>query len=282
MSVAERLGHPPDARLLVIHADDFGMSHSMNRAIIEAFEQRWVTSSSVMVPCPWFPEAATFARTHPEACLGVHLTLNSEWTTFRWGPLLGRDAVPSLVDAEGYLPLLETQVVEQASVPHVEAELRAQIDTAKRAGIAVTHLDSHMLTLLRSPALFSTYVELSRRYAVPIHTAPVPTIPRDDLPLACRLIDGACEADPSFLSGSWLEGYQRVLAKLGPGAHVLTVHLGYDDDEMRGASADHPNWGAAWRRRDLDLVASDAFRRFLGDEGFVLVSWRDLAPAANE
>jgi len=279
-TVSERLGHPPDARLLVVHADDFGMSHSVNRATIQALEHRWVTSSSIMVPCPWFPEVVTFARSHPEACLGIHLTLNSEWTTFRWGPLLGRDAVPSLVDADGYLPLLETQVVERAGVADVEAELRAQIETANRAGIASTHLDTHMLTLLRSPAFLSTYVELGRRYALPILTLPELTPARDELPPMCRLVDSVFEADPGLSAGSWRDGYERMLAKLPPGVHQLTVHLGFDDDEMRAASFDHPNWGAAWRRRDLDLVSSETFRRFLANEGFVLVSWRDLARAA--
>src|SRR6185295_2307480 len=112
-SIAERLGHPADARLLVIHADDFGMSHSVNRATIEAFENNWITSSSVMVTCPWFPEMVSFARRRPEVCLGVHFTLNSEWTTFRWGPVSRPETVRTLLDEDGYLPLLETHVIEK-------------------------------------------------------------------------------------------------------------------------------------------------------------------------
>ena len=96
-TVQERLGHPATARLLVIHADDLGMSHSVNRATFEALEKGWITSASILVPCPWFPEVARFAQSHPQADLGIHLALNSEWTTFRWGPLLRPD-VPSLLD----------------------------------------------------------------------------------------------------------------------------------------------------------------------------------------
>src|SRR5580658_3436092 len=104
-TVQERLGYPASVRLLVIHADDFGMAHSVNRAISEALENGWVTSASILVPCPWFPEAAIWAKDHPNADLGVHLALNSEWMDFRWGPVSSKDRVPSLHDEQGYLPL---------------------------------------------------------------------------------------------------------------------------------------------------------------------------------
>src|SRR4030095_10359474 len=97
--VQERLGYPATARLLVIHADDFGMSHTVNRAISEALENGWVTSASILVPCPWFPEVVRFGKAHPDADLGIHLALNSEWNDFRWGPVSSTDKVPSLLDA---------------------------------------------------------------------------------------------------------------------------------------------------------------------------------------
>ena len=86
-TLQERLGHPADARVLVIHADDLGMSHSVNRATFEALEKGWITSASILVPCPWFPEVARWARAHPQADLGIHLAVNSEWTGFRWAPI---------------------------------------------------------------------------------------------------------------------------------------------------------------------------------------------------
>src|SRR5262249_40512147 len=155
---AERLGYPSNARLLVIHADDFGMSHSVNRAISQAFENEWITSASIMPTCPWFPEVVNFARLHPEVCLGVHFTLNSEWTTFRWGPASRRESVPTLLDDDGYFPLVETQVIEKADLTEVATELRAQADKVRGSGIAISHFDAHMLTLLGSEGLFSAYL----------------------------------------------------------------------------------------------------------------------------
>lgn len=106
-TVAERLGYTADARLLVIHADDLGMMRSVNRATFEALEKRWITSASILVVCPWFPEVARFAKEHPEADLGLHLAVNSEWTGYRWGPVSPRALVPTLLDADGYMPILE-------------------------------------------------------------------------------------------------------------------------------------------------------------------------------
>ena len=115
-TVQERLGYPANARLLVIHADDFGMNHSVNRATSEALDNHWITSASILVPCPWFLEAAAYAKAHPDADLGIHQALTSEWTTFRWGPVSSKDTVKSLLDPEGYLPNDTPQVAKYAKL----------------------------------------------------------------------------------------------------------------------------------------------------------------------
>src|SRR6185312_3888010 len=149
-SVQERLGYPADARLLIIHADDLGMSHSVNRATFEALEKGWITSASILVPCPWFPEVVNWARGHSQADLGIHLALNSEWTSYRWAPLSPRDRVPSLLDQQGYMPLEETTVAQRAKAPEVAMELQAQIERAIDSGIRPSHLDTHMTALVGS------------------------------------------------------------------------------------------------------------------------------------
>ena len=282
-SVQERLGYPPGARLLVIHADDLGMAHSVNRATFEALEKGWISSSSILVPCPWFAEVAGFAREHPDFDLGVHLAVNSEWTGYRWGPVSPADAVASLLDKDGYLPLEETAVVSHAKPGEVERELRAQIDRARSAGIRLSHLDSHMATLFRSPALMNVYLRLGPAYNLPLL---LERAGADRSAWALNgaqgdaLVDRVVSLDaPGAPAAEWPAAYEKLLAPLPPGVYELIVHLAYDDDEMRGATWDHPNWGAAWRQADFDLVRSKRFRDFLRSQGFTLVKWKDLGRA---
>ncbi|HTM23976.1 MAG TPA: polysaccharide deacetylase family protein [Vicinamibacterales bacterium] len=268
-------------KFLIIHADDLGMSHSVNRATFESLEKGWITSSSILVPCPWFPEVAAWARAHPTADLGIHLAVNSEWTTFRWGPVSGRDKVPSLLDKDGYLPLLETEVVAHAQPADVERELRAQIDMAKAAGIHLTHLDSHMATLFHTQPLFDVYRRLGAAYDLPVLLERQGARGGNDSPWRVQaqqdaLVDRVVSIDPGVPPSGWLDAYRALLAPLGPGVYQLIVHLGYDDDEMRGATADHPDWGARWRQSDFDMVKSQAFRDFLREKGFTLVGWREV------
>ena len=280
-TIAERLGYPANSRLLIIHADDVGMMRSVNRASFEALEKGWVTSASILVVCPWFPEVTRFARAHPDADLGIHLALNSEWTSFRWGPISHGTLVPSLLDADGYLPLLEESVVRQVSLADVEHELRAQLEKARSAGIRVTHLDSHMGTLFRTKELLEIYTRLGRSYQLPVllpreafQSAPNIPFPNESI-----LIDRVLQIQPGVPIEKWMETYRQMLDPLPPGVYELVVHLGYDDEELRGATWDHPDWGAAWRQADFNLVRSPEFQRFLHDRGFILIRWKDLTRA---
>jgi predicted glycoside hydrolase/deacetylase ChbG (UPF0249 family) len=282
-SVQERLGYPATARLLILHADDFGMSHSVNRAISEALENHWITSASILVPCPWFVEAATYAKAHPDADLGIHQALNSEWTSFRWGPVSSKDRVSSLLDPDGYLPLDTPAVAKNAKPDEVETELRAQIERVQKFGVHITHLDSHMIALFGTPVLFSIYQKTGADFRFPILAARQGT--EHAVPAFARmsadqiLVDRVIEMSPGIDAKDWTAWYEKQLAPLGPGVYQVIVHLAYDDEEMRGATFDHPDWGAAWRQHDLDMVKSPEFQKFLRDQGFVLVGWKDLAKA---
>jgi predicted glycoside hydrolase/deacetylase ChbG (UPF0249 family) len=166
-TLAERLGFGADERVAIVHCDDIGMCHDANVGAFEALANGPASCGSIMVPCPWFREAAERARSHPELDLGVHLTLNSEWSRYRWGPVAGASAVPSLVDAEGCLPRTTLEVMRSARPDEVELELRAQVDRALEAGVDVTHLDAHMGTAL-IPPFHEIYGALARDYRLPV------------------------------------------------------------------------------------------------------------------
>jgi len=280
-TVQERLGYSASARLLVIHADDLGMNHSVNRATFEALEKGWITSASILVPCPWFPEVAKWAREHPDADLGIHQALTSEWTSLRWGPVSPKDKVPSLLDEDEYLPLETLALAQNAKPSEVETELRAQIDRAKSAGIHLTHLDTHMAALFGSTDLYKLYQKMGYSYGLPILEewegthGPISIAPPADEVLIQKVIS----IDPGIEAKDWSNWYEKQLAPLGPGVYQIIVHLAYDDEEMRGATYHHPDWGSAWRQHDLDMVKSPEFRQFLKDQGFVLMGWRELGKA---
>ena len=170
-STAERLGYTADARVLILNADDFGMCHDQNEGVISGLKEGVFTSSTILVTCPWFEEAAEFARNNPQADLGVHLTLTAEWDSYKWGPVLGARAVPSLVDERGYLWQTVAQVYEHARLDEAEAELRAQIEKTFAAGIDATHLDSHMGTLQLRADYHEIYARLANEYRLPIRLA---------------------------------------------------------------------------------------------------------------
>jgi predicted glycoside hydrolase/deacetylase ChbG (UPF0249 family) len=279
-TLVERLGYPADAKLLIVHADDLGAAHSINIASIKAFEVGLVNSGSIMIPCPWLSEIATYARSHPEADLGLHLTLTSEWTPYRWGPVLSKDRVTSLLDSNGYFYLTESEAASHANPKEVEAEVRAQIERARSSGIQPTHFDSHMGTLYQTKELFDILLRLGREYKVPIRLTRelvqgLPFLPSlltpNDL-----VIDREITIDPGVSAAGWTKYYADEIKNIQPGITEMVVHIAYDDAEMKGMTFDHPNWGAAWRQRDFDFLTSDTFRSLLKENNIKLVTWREV------
>ena len=279
-SIAERLGYPADAKLLIVHGDDLGMSHSVNTATVKAFATGLVNSGSIMVPCPWLTEIAAYARANPQADLGLHLTLTSEWTNLRWGPVSSRDRVASLLDKDGYFRLTESEAAKYADPKEVEMEIRAQIEKAKALGIVPTHLDSHMGTLYQSKALFDVFLRVAREYKLPVRVAKEWASRADYLTAALGpndvYIDRVLDINPGVAPQDWAKFYSDALRNLQPGVTEVVIHLAHDDGEMQGATSDHPNWGAAWRQRDFEFFTSDAFRKVLDENKIKLITWREV------
>jgi predicted glycoside hydrolase/deacetylase ChbG (UPF0249 family) len=278
--LAEELGYPRDAKLLIVHADDLGMAHSVNAATTKAFESGLVNSGSIMVPCPWLPEIATYARANPQADLGLHLTLTSEWTPYRWGPVLPKESVSSLLDKTGYFYLTETEAASHADLKQVELEIRAQIARARAFGIVPTHLDSHMGTLYQNKELFEVLVRVARENKLPVRIAKTWFSRTDFLPSVLSpddvFVDRIVDINPDVAAGNWSKFYTEAIQKLEPGVTEIVIHIAYDDAEMRAATFDHPDWGAAWRQRDFDFFTSEAFRKLLREHQIKLITWREL------
>jgi chitin disaccharide deacetylase len=283
-SIAERLGYPLDSKLLIIHADDLAVAHSQDAASFAALDQHAVASASIMVPCPWLTEVVDYAKAHPDADLGLHLTLTAEWKTYRWGPVASRNTVPSLLDPSGYLWPEVEPAVRNMKTEEAEREIRAQIERAVAMGIHPTHLDSHMGTLFARPDLFAVYVKVAREYKLPFLAVRTADAPKELLSMLTErdfLLDSLVIADPSVNPANWKAFYTNAIKNLKPGLTEIIVHLGHDDAEMQAVMVDHPDYGAAWRQRDYDAVTSPEFKKSLEDNHVILIHWRDLKKLLN-
>jgi predicted glycoside hydrolase/deacetylase ChbG (UPF0249 family) len=290
-TLAERLGFSASDRVAVVHADDIGMCHAANEGAFEALGRGLVTCGSIMVPCPWFREAADRARSDPRLDLGIHLTLNSEWPHYRWGPVAGRARVPSLLDDQGFLPRTTLDTVKRARPEEVEIELRAQIDMALAAGIDVTHFDSHMGTVF-FPPFVDIYVKLARDYRIPVFavrpekqaleraglSAAEPILRRvaETLEAAGFPLLDAVDADSlGFAPGDGEAHTQRRLERLGRGVSYWIIHPAKDGEELRAISPDaharafeHGFYGGppgrtAFARAGVKTVGMRALRQLL-------------------
>ena len=278
-TLAQRLGYPADAKLLVIHADDLAVAHSQDMASFEALNRGAVSSASVMVPCPWLTEVADYAKAHPDADLGLHLTLTSEWKNYKWGPIAPRDQVASLLDPQGYLYSDAGEAVRHIKPEEAEREVRAQVETALKMGIRPTHLDSHMGVLFTKPALVAVLVNVAHEYHLPFLMLKIPGTPPEmyaALKPTDVILDHVFMAAPPIKSNEWLSYYTHILQTLPPGVSELIVHLAYDDAEMQAVTVEHPDYGSAWRQRDFNVLTSPEFRKALGENHIVLLSWRNL------
>lgn len=291
-TTGQKLGYGTNEKVILIHADDIGMSHTVNAATIEAFKQGMVTSGAIMVPCAWFPEIADHAKQHPELDLGLHLTLTSEWKYLRWRPVAPLANVPGLVDDEGFMWRSERQTAIKGSAKEVEFELRAQIDRALAFGIKPTHLDTHMGTLYTRKDFFEVYVKLGKEYRIPIMAMrPTPEaiefgrkdgspvtaemlakVETDGMPLLDYLITGV----PGKTFAERKKAYHDVLRNLKPGVTMLIVHLGLDTEELKATTG-------SWQQRHADFLTftDPSTKELMTELGIRTTTWRELGKLAR-
>jgi len=283
-TLADRLGYPPGTKLIIVHADDLGETHAVNAAAMKALQGETINSASLMVACPWFPEMADYAKSHPDADLGLHLTLTSERVYYRWGPVAPADKVPSLVDENGYFHH-DWEHGERVNPKEVELELRAQIERALAMGVRPTHLDSHQYRLIMNgKELFDVMLRVAHEYKLPVFVnrdwfAAHPYL-ETSLGPGDIVLDHTVTIEPEVPPEKWAEFYLTALKNLKPGVTEFVIHPGYDDEELRAATRERPSWGAAWRQRDFDFFTSDQFRATLAQQKIQLVTWRELVRAS--
>ena len=273
-TLAERLGYAPDARLLIVNADDLGLCHAANVGVYECLRTRSVTSATLMVPCPWARDAA--AR-HRGEDVGVHLTLNAERDRYRWGPIT---QAPSLLDGDGGFPRTVADLWDHADLDEVRRECRAQIERAILWGIDVSHLDAHMDTLLMRPEFFDVYLDLALEFRLPVRIA---GRPRAEL-LGFPARDLAAEAGVVFVDRvlsvpgvGAREVVERHLDSVEPGITELHLHPAVDTPELRALATD-------WRARVDDhamVCDDDVLPKALDAAGVTLIGYRALRDLAR-
>jgi predicted glycoside hydrolase/deacetylase ChbG (UPF0249 family) len=212
--------------------------------------------------------------------MGVHLTLTSEWAHYRQAPVLGAAATPTLVDEHGLLPRTVEGVVTNANVEEMVLEMAAQVERAADFGITPTHLDCHMGVAFASPEFLRAYLEVANQFALPAFLpAGLKTVfPEAVVNVAddADWVDHFAMATPELAADAWPDFYTGVIDRLGPGLTLVVVHLAFDDPEMAAITKDHPDYGAAWRQRDLDVVTSDLFINHLINADVDVARWSGL------
>jgi chitin disaccharide deacetylase len=283
--ITERLGFRPDARLLIVNADDFGLCVEQNLAIMEGFQSGILSCASLMAPCPGFEQACEYARRYPKTDLGLHLTLTSEWDAVRWGPILDPKDVPSLVDADNCFWRTRADLFASCKAEEAEAELRAQIERALVLGLDITHLDSHMFALhSKRTELQKVYLKLAHDYLLPIRAASrtlmhwqnFDSVPEDADRLGILHPDHFAvlsRVDPSRVSDFW----RVLLSSLPPGLTEICCHPAYACGELARFAED-----AAQRESDLRVIMSAAVRQLIEREEIQLVGYRLLRDAMRQ
>jgi chitin disaccharide deacetylase len=288
----QKLGYSDTDRVVIIHTDDIGMCH----ASVQAFQNLWafgtVTSGATMVPCPWFPAVARMCRENPEIDMGVHTTLNAEWESYRWGPVSTREAASGLVDQAGYFHQWHQAVYDNAKPEAVEKEVNAQIERALAAGVDVTHVDSHMGTIM-NPLFIQSYIQAASSRLLPsmlprldakgiemmgvgeqermMYMPIMQVLESMGLPMLNGLLSMPLN-EPS--EPAQAEIAKKLLGDLPEGITHFVLHPSIDTPELRAIATD-------WESRvsNYNVFMSDALKMFLEQEDFKLIGYRHIRTA---
>jgi chitin disaccharide deacetylase len=269
-SLAERLGHAADSKLIILSCDDLGLSHASNVGVLSALRDGAATCASLMVPAPWACHAAN--NVLPDEDIGVHLTLNSEHSCYRWGPVTH---APSLLSGEGGFPRTLEDLWEHADPAEVLRELRAQIERAQVWGIDVTHLAPHLSAITLRPEFFDVYVELAVEFQLPIRLPSTISADQAGFPFRSLAVEEGI-VFPDHFDHDWRAGSRSrvfdAIASLAPGVTEIHVQPALDTPELRAFAGESAEGWIA----DLALVTSAEITAAIADAGATLIGFRDL------
>lgn len=282
MDTLKKLGYEKGTKLLMIHADDAGLSHSENLATIEGLQMGSINSYSIMVPCQGFEEIADFALKYPQFDYGIHLTLTCEWKDYKFGPVAPLKNVESLADSNGHFYKNRSLLKSSAKVDEVEIELIAQIEKALDYGLKPTHLDSHMYSLGINDEFISVYKKVGQKYGLPIlinkdllksiDSSYQNSIGSDDF-----IVDKVYVGEyKDFEKDSLSNYYDFILNNLDAGLNMILIHPAFDDIEMQRITEDHPNFGSRWRQIDFDFFTSQKCKSILKENDTKMISWNQI------
>jgi predicted glycoside hydrolase/deacetylase ChbG (UPF0249 family) len=267
------LGYPDDARLLIINADDFGRSHACNAGILRSLTEGVVSSTTLMVPCPWALHAMQMLSDYPALSFGIHLTVISDVPLYRWGSLTAKEQVPSLIDETGFFYRYERipEFLAQVKLSELEAEFRAQIEVVLAASLKPTHLDWHCLYNGSRADIFEMTVKLAKAYGLAVRVFDPSTgeaLRRQGLPTNEHQVVDTFKLDIAGKS-AWLED---ALRELPIGLSEWAAHPALDTPEIHAYEPE--SWQA--HSTDLDFLISQEARSIIEQEGIVLLSYKPL------
>jgi hypothetical protein len=290
---AEKLGYPKGSRVVILHADDIGMCYEANHAAKKYLQNNEIQSAAAMVPCPWFDEFAKWAVANPDEDIGLHLTLTSEWQTYRWGPISNPRDVPGLIDNDGYLWHTVSGVVTHASSEEIEVEIRAQIDRAIQVGMKPDHIDTHMGTLFARTDYAYVFFKAAMDYNIPanvIEFTPlvVDKFRKQGYPITDEMIKYSHEYTLPKLddfysvpNGSTYENkkanFFKLIQTLKPGISEIIFHSSIESEGLKKITN-------SWQQRvwEAEMFSDPNVIQFMKDEGLIFTNWKEMMERFNE
>ena len=285
--------HIDETKYLILHGDDVGVSHGTNRASISLLRKGLITSVSVMAPCPWVYEASALLKECSGCDVGVHITLNSEWQGYKWASVSTRSEVPGLVDGFGNLFSTPAEILKKARDKEVEKEIEAQIIKAKRLGLKISHIDTHMGTVIMKRNWLALYVKMAERHdALPMlvkwsdeiegyfkdrripfqgHKEFLLDKEKSGYPMLDRLI---MDVGGLLSYEDRRAAYKKAIRSIKPGITQIITHLARPDDELKAMTVGRAH--EIRRGWDLKILADPEIAALIKAENIVLISWSTL------